>query len=108
MSFVCPGDVALGYDLSSLQAVGLDYEAYVNKGGRVPDVILVRKSYEEKRQRRRAKGLPERVWKLRQLEMEVEGGEGAEGGKRGGRAAQAAAQAQGTAADRQRFMEVRA
>lgn len=48
-----PGDVALGYDLAGSNATSLDYDALVAKGGRVPDVVLVRKSYEEKRARRR-------------------------------------------------------
>ncbi len=50
-----PGDTALGYDLTSTQLVGLDYEAFVAKGGSHADVILVRKSYEEKRKKRKAK-----------------------------------------------------
>lgn len=37
----------------------------------MPDVILVRKSYEEKRRKRREKGLPERMWKLKHLDMDV-------------------------------------
>eukprot|EP00967_Tisochrysis_lutea_P069566 scaffold91480_cov23-Tisochrysis_lutea.AAC.1 len=40
------GDTALGYDTSSLQVVAQDFEAFVDKGGVVPDVVLVRKSYE--------------------------------------------------------------
>jgi nonsense-mediated mRNA decay protein 3 len=36
----------------------------------VPDVILVRKSYEEKRRRRQRHA---RAWKLKRLDMEVEG-----------------------------------
>ncbi len=31
----------LGYDMTTAQLVGLEYEAYVAKGGRIPDVILV-------------------------------------------------------------------
>ncbi|EFJ40518.1 hypothetical protein VOLCADRAFT_69446, partial [Volvox carteri f. nagariensis] len=77
-----PGDTVLGYDMTASQLVGLDYEAYVNKGGRVPDVVLVRKSYEEKRRKRHAKGgaAAARPWKLKTLEMEVDE---AAGGPRG-------------------------
>eukprot|EP00201_Polytomella_parva_P001315 CAMPEP_0175082732 /NCGR_PEP_ID=MMETSP0052_2-20121109/26929_1 /TAXON_ID=51329 ORGANISM="Polytomella parva, Strain SAG 63-3" /NCGR_SAMPLE_ID=MMETSP0052_2 /ASSEMBLY_ACC=CAM_ASM_000194 /LENGTH=515 /DNA_ID=CAMNT_0016353981 /DNA_START=153 /DNA_END=1703 /DNA_ORIENTATION=+ len=67
-----PGDVALGYDLATAQLVGLDYEAFVAKGGTTPDVILVRKSYEEKRRKRRERGDAARTWKLKQLEMDVD------------------------------------
>ncbi|GIL64428.1 hypothetical protein Vafri_18352 [Volvox africanus] len=69
-----PGDTALGYDMTASQLVGLDYEAFVNKGGRVPDVVLVRKSYEDKRRKRHAKGgtAVARPWKLKTLDMEVE------------------------------------
>lgn len=56
-----PGDLALGYDLANANYVGLDFEAYVAKGGRVPDVVLVRKSYEDKRRKRRVGGGPQRT-----------------------------------------------
>ncbi len=45
----------MGYDLASAQLVGLDFDAFINKGGVLPDVILVRKSYEEKRRKKKAK-----------------------------------------------------
>jgi hypothetical protein len=51
-----PGDLALGYDLANANYVGLDFEKHEAKGGRVPDVILVRKSYEEKRRKKRVGG----------------------------------------------------
>jgi hypothetical protein len=51
-----PGDLALGYDLANANYVGMDFEKHVAKGGRVPDVILVRKSYEEKRRKKRVGG----------------------------------------------------
>lgn len=38
----------------------------------VPEVILVKKSYEEKRKKKRGKS---RSWKLKMLNMEVDGGE---------------------------------
>ena len=47
--------MAMGYDLASAQLTGLDYDAFISKGGELPDVILVRKSYEEKRRKKRAK-----------------------------------------------------
>jgi hypothetical protein len=50
-----PGDLALGYDLANANYVGLDYDEYVARGGRLPDVVLVRKSYEEKRRKKRVR-----------------------------------------------------
>jgi hypothetical protein len=49
--------------------VHMDYEAHVTKGGSVPDVILVRKSYEEKR--RKHKHRAARPWKLKHLDIEM-------------------------------------
>lgn len=71
----------------------------------------MRKSYEEKRRRRRERGLPERMWKLKRLDMDVdvEGGEaGAAGGAKGARRAAAAAAADADAQERERlrFLEV--
>jgi nonsense-mediated mRNA decay protein 3 len=97
-----PGDVALGYDLAGSNATSLDYDALVAKGGRVPDVVLVRKSYEEKRARRRKRAAAggggaagARPWQLKRLPMEV-ADEGA--GPRGRNEA-------AEAADRERFLE---
>ena len=42
------------------------------QGGGLPDVVLVRKSYEEKRRRRRAKG-QQRAWKLKRLAVDAGG-----------------------------------
>ena len=67
-----PGDTALGYDLANAQLTGLDYDAFIAKGGQLPDVILVRKSYDEKRKRSKAKGMGARPWKLKQLNMEID------------------------------------
>lgn len=61
--------MAWGYDLANANASGLDFDAHVERGGAVPDVILVRKSYEEKR--RKARGRQARAWKLKRLDMEV-------------------------------------
>ena len=40
----------------------------------LPDVVLVRKSYEEKRRRRHARGGAQRAWTLRRMEGVEEGG----------------------------------
>ncbi|CAL5219010.1 g766 [Coccomyxa viridis] len=66
-----PGDNALGYDMSTSNVVNPDLEAALDKGYAMPDVILVRKSYEEKRSRRRARG-QKRPWRLKRMAMEVE------------------------------------
>ncbi|KAL4198052.1 hypothetical protein AMTRI_Chr03g138280 [Amborella trichopoda] len=62
-----PGDYALGYDLYGANTNDLDLEKY--RGFSLPDVVLVKKSYEEKRQKKRGKARP---WKLKSLPMEVE------------------------------------
>lgn len=62
------GDLALGYDCYSANT-NADSELEKFKGFQLPDVVLIKKSYEEKRRRRRGRG---RAWKLRQLAMEVE------------------------------------
>ncbi|XP_020266296.1 60S ribosomal export protein NMD3, partial [Asparagus officinalis] len=62
-----PGDYALGYDLYG--ANGNDVEIDKYKGLVIPEAILIKKSYEEKRQRRRGKA---RAWKLKSLNMEVD------------------------------------
>jgi nonsense-mediated mRNA decay protein 3 len=67
----CPfaGDHALGYDLANANLVNMDFEAHVNRDGAVPDVLLVRKSYEEKRRKTRGRG--GRAWKLKHLPIEA-------------------------------------
>ncbi|KAJ7525592.1 hypothetical protein O6H91_17G057900 [Diphasiastrum complanatum] len=62
-----PGDYALGYDLYGANVNDLELDKY--KGLVIPDVILVKKSYEEKRQKRRGRSRP---WKLKNLPMEVD------------------------------------
>ncbi|KAL6008466.1 hypothetical protein ACLOJK_033977 [Asimina triloba] len=62
-----PGDYALGYDLYG--ANSNDVELDKHKGLQLPDAVLVKKSYEEKRQKRRGKA---RAWKLKNLDMEVD------------------------------------
>ncbi|EFJ29659.1 hypothetical protein SELMODRAFT_91517 [Selaginella moellendorffii] len=62
-----PGDYALGYDLYGANTNDLELEKY--RGLVLPEVVLVKKSYEEKRQKRRGKARP---WKLKSLEMDVD------------------------------------
>uniref|UniRef100_A0A803MVW4 60S ribosomal export protein NMD3 n=1 Tax=Chenopodium quinoa TaxID=63459 RepID=A0A803MVW4_CHEQI len=62
-----PGDHALGYDLYGANPNDSELDKY--KGLVLPEVILVKKSYEEKRQRKRGKP---RAWKLKNLNMEVD------------------------------------
>ncbi|KAK4801090.1 hypothetical protein SAY86_021577 [Trapa natans] len=62
-----PGDYALGYDLYGANTNDIDFDSY--RGLVVPEAILIKKSYEEKRQKKRGKP---RSWKLKNLNMEVE------------------------------------
>ena len=62
-----PGDYALGYDLHGANSNDIELDKY--KGLVLPDAILIRKSYEEKRQKKRGKP---RSWKLKSLNMEVD------------------------------------
>ncbi|KAL7585899.1 hypothetical protein Lser_V15G45746 [Lactuca serriola] len=64
-----PGDYALGYDLHAANINDVEFDNYK---GVVPEVILVKKSYEEKRKKKWGKS---RSWKLKMLNMEVDGGE---------------------------------
>ena len=65
-----PGDTVLGYDMTNIQIVDPELEKYSGKHqGTVPEVILVKKSYAEKRRRRREKGV-ERNWKLQRMQIE--------------------------------------
>ncbi|KAJ4840889.1 hypothetical protein Tsubulata_010392 [Turnera subulata] len=62
-----PGDQALGYDLYGANSNDIELDKY--KGLVLPEAILIKKSYEEKRQRKRSKP---RSWKLKSLNMEVD------------------------------------
>ncbi|CAL9019264.1 unnamed protein product [Prunus brigantina] len=63
-----PGDYALGYYLYGANSNDVELEKY--KGLVIPDAILIKKSYEEKRQKKHAKARP---WKLiKSLGMEVD------------------------------------
>ncbi|GJW96268.1 NMD3-like protein [Tanacetum coccineum] len=61
------GDYALGYDLYSANSNDMELDKY--KGLVLPEVILVKKSYEEKKLKKRGKP---RSWKLKSLNMEVD------------------------------------
>ncbi|XP_073099588.1 uncharacterized protein [Elaeis guineensis] len=56
-----PGDYALGYDLYGANSGDLEID--------LPDVVLIKKSYEEKRRNRSGKARP---WKLKSLNMDVD------------------------------------
>ncbi|XP_043696203.1 60S ribosomal export protein NMD3-like [Telopea speciosissima] len=62
-----PGDYALGYDLYGANTNDIQLDKF--KGLIIPEAILIKKSYEEKRQKRRGKP---RNWKLKSLNMEVD------------------------------------
>ncbi|OWM86485.1 60S ribosomal export protein NMD3 [Punica granatum] len=62
-----PGDYALGYDLYRANINDMELERY--RGLILPEAILIKKSYEEKRQKKRGKP---RSWKLKSLNMEVD------------------------------------
>ena len=64
-----PGDFAMGYDIYGANLNDDELDRY--SGLALPDVVLVKKSYEEKRKKKRGKPRP---WKLKQLPMEVEDG----------------------------------
>ena len=66
-----PGDHALGYDLYAANSNDMELEKY--RGFVLPEAILIKKSYEEKRQRKRGKP---RSWKLKSLNMEVDDSKG--------------------------------
>ncbi|MED6143279.1 hypothetical protein PIB30_004782 [Stylosanthes scabra] len=62
-----PGDYALGYDLYGANTNDIELDKH--RGLVLPEAVLVKKSYEEKRQKKRSKP---RSWKLKSLAMEVE------------------------------------
>ncbi|XP_068648923.1 uncharacterized protein [Aristolochia californica] len=62
-----PGDYALGYDLYGSNCNDFELDKYKNLV--LPEAILVKKSYEENRQKKRGKS---RSWKLKTLNMEVD------------------------------------
>ncbi|KAI3469032.1 hypothetical protein Pfo_025695 [Paulownia fortunei] len=62
-----PGDYALGYDLYDANSNDMELDKYKGRG--LPDVILNKKSYKEKRQKKRVKP---RSWKLKSLNLEID------------------------------------
>ena len=60
-----PGDYAVGYDLYGANSNDIEIEKH--KGLVSPEVILIRKSYEEKSLKKRGKPC---AWKLKSLDME--------------------------------------
>ncbi|CAI5474565.1 unnamed protein product [Closterium sp. Yama58-4] len=91
----------MGYDLHGANLNSDDLARYSNRAT-IPDVILVRKSYEEKRKKRRGKP---RAWKLKQLDMEVDGGAGGGAERGGGGGARGRIDEEKEAADKERFLE---
>eukprot|EP00850_Spirogloea_muscicola_P016745 SM000138S00052 [mRNA] locus=s138:279441:282508:- [translate_table: standard] len=92
-NLLSPGDHVAGYDLYGANLNDAELEKH--KALVLPDVVLVKKSYEEKRRRRRGRARP---WKLKSLAMEVEPAAPATGGR--------GADAQSRAAmDYERFLE---
>ena len=82
-----PGDHAVGYDVANANLVGTDLDTALAAGKlSLPDVILVRKSYEEKRRRRKAKGggSSSRPWKLKRMVVEYGADDEGPGGAQGG------------------------
>ncbi|KAL6581598.1 hypothetical protein OROMI_007521 [Orobanche minor] len=65
-----PGDYALGYDLFGANTNDIEMDKY--KGLDLPPVVLIKKSYQEKRLKNRGKP---RAWKLKSLNMEVDTGD---------------------------------
>ncbi|KAK3030283.1 hypothetical protein RJ639_039866 [Escallonia herrerae] len=62
-----PGDYALGYDLYGANTNDAELDKY--RGLKLPEAILIKKSYEETRQKKRGKPRP---WKLKSLNMELD------------------------------------
>eukprot|EP00884_Botryococcus_braunii_P021788 jgi/Botrbrau1/8293/Bobra.0251s0021.1 len=63
------GDRAMGYDTEHANLVGSELDQALAKGLQIPDAILVKKSYEEKRRRRKARG-ERRPWKLKRMAVD--------------------------------------
>jgi len=65
-----PGDMAWGYDVGSANLVDPELEKYRNPN--IPDVVLVRKSYTERRRARREHGKgAQRPWRLKRMALEA-------------------------------------
>ena len=93
-----PGDAALGYDLAGAAPSDEALDLAIESGRlAIPDALLVRKSHDAARARRRAKG-ERRPWVLKRLD--VNGGEG--GDEAAGTGAGGAEAGAGTSSSRRR------
>jgi len=100
-----PGDHVLGYDTGNANLVSDELDAILQKGRALPEIFLVRKSYEEKRRRRRAKG-SQRNWKLRRMAVEYAADdEAGHAGQAGHRSNRGQSSQDVEAADMERFLE---
>lgn len=99
-----PGDHAMGYDVGNANLVGDEVEAAMHKGLGLPEVVLVRKSFEDKRRRRRAKG-QQRAWKLRRMAVEYAADDEAQQGGHAGQRGRGLPSHEVEAADMERFLE---
>lgn len=66
-----PGDVALGYDLTTAQLADSEMDRFLERGYQPPEIVLVRKSFAEKRRARKVRG-EQRPWMLKHLDMEAD------------------------------------
>lgn len=67
-----PGDMVLGYDLNTSNMNNEEFQEFSQRN-EIPDVFLVRKSYDHMRKEGRR-----RIWKLKQLSMDTDEMEGAQ------------------------------
>eukprot|EP00873_Tetraselmis_striata_P002466 jgi/Tetstr1/422730/TSEL_013527.t1 len=93
-----PGDMAWGYDVANLNVCDPEMIKFMDTkaGAQVPEVVLVKKSYEEKRKQRRARG-HRRAWMLKRMDMEVD--------DETMKASKARAMAEQAAEEQERFMQ---
>ena len=94
------GDHVLGYDVANANLVDTHLENAEQKGFQIMDIVLVRKSYEEKRRQKKSRGAS-RAWKLKRMTAEYEEDQHTGGKHRNG---QLVAEEQ-DAADMERFLE---
>lgn len=94
-----PGDMAWGFDVANMNVCDPEMLKYLDTkaGAQVPDVVLVRKSYEEKRKKRKAGG-HRRAWMLKRIDMEMDE-------EVGMKASKARALAEMQAEEQERFMQ---
>lgn len=64
------GDTALGYDVKHAHVANDDFDACIGRGAQVPEIVLVSKSYAEKRRKHNRKR-GQRSWKVAKLNVEV-------------------------------------